>query len=407
MKGKLFNLMHDLIYFFISWFIFFPIKLFLPRNKKKIVVGGWFGNLYIDNSKYLFEYMKEYLDGYRLIYIAKANTLKQNNDALHGNFVKKGTLKAAFHIMTAKYIFVCQGLSTDLSQIKSLYLWSVRVQLWHGVPLKKIGLDSNLNKSRKNKIRSALLNTNRYTYYASTSEIYSNIFISADKDKGVQKASFINSGYPRNDILFKEHNKEKLIKKYSVIFGIDLNKKIVLFLPTYRHSTELFLLSNLESNDYKKLKKILGESYLVLEKSHYVNKNVIYKEENVFNINEFSDQIDIQELLIISSFLITDYSGVYFDYLHLNKPIIHFTYDYDEYKSEFGLYYDFPEFAAGPVVYNFNDLIEEISKVVKGEDSHAGQRAKIKDQYMTYDNGNAAEKICSFLGLKIKSSNSN
>lgn len=171
MKRKMFNLVHDLIYFFIAWFIFFPLKIFIPRSKKKIVIGGWFGNLYIDNSKYLFEYMKENLDGYRIIYIAKTNTFQQNSDALRGHFVKKGTLKATFHIMSAKYIFVCQSISTDLSQIKSLHLGAVKVQLWHGVPLKKIGLDSNLNVGKQSKLRSALLDANKYTFYNSTSEI--------------------------------------------------------------------------------------------------------------------------------------------------------------------------------------------------------------------------------------------
>ncbi len=96
--------------------------------------------------------MKENLDGYRIIYIAKTNVFKQNSDALRGYFVKKGTFKAAFHIMSAKYIFVSQSLSADLSQIKSLYLGAVRVQLWHGVPLKKIGFDSQLNKRKKSKL---------------------------------------------------------------------------------------------------------------------------------------------------------------------------------------------------------------------------------------------------------------
>ena len=402
MKRKILNLVHDLIYFFIAWFIFFPLKIFVTRSKKKIVIGGWFGNLYIDNSKYLFEYMKENLDGYRIIYIAKTNVFKQNSDALRGYFVKKGTFKAAFHIMSAKYIFVSQSLSADLSQIKSLYLGAVRVQLWHGVPLKKIGFDSKLNKTKKSKLRNVLLDTNKYTFYASTSEIYSNIFLSAERDKALTMKSFIKCGYQRNDALFKPQNKEKLMEKYSTLLNIDLNTKIALFLPTYRNNTPLFLLSSLNNDNYEKLKKVLGEDYVIIEKSHYVNKAIIGNNNKVININEFSEKIDIQELLMISSFLITDYSGVYFDYLHLDKPIIHFAYDYEEYKAEFGLYHEFPEYAAGPVVYDFDALLTEIAEVVKGKDSYHDQRLKVKAQYMTYDNGEASSKICSFLGLKVK-----
>ena len=65
--------------------------------------------------------------------------------------------------------------------------------------------------------------------------------------------------------------------------------------------------------------------------------------------------------MLISDMLITDYSSIMIEYGILNRPIIFFTYDLDNYlASERGFYYDFKSTVPGPIVYTTSQLISTI-----------------------------------------------
>ena len=72
-----------------------------------------------------------------------------------------------------------------------------------------------------------------------------------------------------------------------------------------------------------------------------------------------------QNLLLLSDILIADYSSIMVDYTILQKPIILFAYDLDDYlNEERGFYFDYKEKVPGKIVYNTDELIESI----RGED---------------------------------------
>src|SRR5699024_11984423 len=71
----------------------------------------------------------------------------------------------------------------------------------------------------------------------------------------------------------------------------------------------------------------------------------------------------INDLLVGSDVLITDYSSIPFEYSLLQKPMIFYAYDYDEYALKRGIWDDYTERVPGPVVYNTNQLIETICDV--------------------------------------------
>ena len=59
----------------------------------------------------------------------------------------------------------------------------------------------------------------------------------------------------------------------------------------------------------------------------------------------------------MTKLLITDYSSVIFEYALLNKPIIFYIPDYDEYKESRDFYYDFSEYLYGEKCKNMEELI--------------------------------------------------
>ena len=75
--------------------------------------------------------------------------------------------------------------------------------------------------------------------------------------------------------------------------------------------------------------------------------------------------VDLNSILSKCDYLITDYSGVVFDYLYLNRPIIFYVPDYDEFKRNNGFEVNVIEKNIGQIAKNIDELgtiISELSK---------------------------------------------
>ena len=108
---------------------------------------------------------------------------------------------------------------------------------------------------------------------------------------------------------------------------------------------------------------------------------------------DLSDVRDVNDFLLITDILITDYSSIIFDYAILNKPIVYFTYDLDEYNSDRGLYFDFSEYVYGKVAINTDELIEAISDNELMED----KRKIFIDKFLKNCDGHAVRNTCEWI----------
>ena len=102
---------------------------------------------------------------------------------------------------------------------------------------------------------------------------------------------------------------------------------------------------------------------------------------------------DVNDLLIVTDILITDYSSVIFDYLLLNKPIIYYAYDLELYKQERGLYYDFEDYIYGLVAYNMDELI----KAIKKPDMMNSKRNEFNEKFMKACDGKSTERVYDYI----------
>ena len=75
---------------------------------------------------------------------------------------------------------------------------------------------------------------------------------------------------------------------------------------------------------------------------------------------DFSDFREINDLLLVTDILITDYSSVCFEFGILNKPMLFFAFDVEEYIKERDFYYDYFEFIPGPLVKNSEEIVHRI-----------------------------------------------
>jgi CDP-glycerol glycerophosphotransferase (TagB/SpsB family) len=244
----------------------------------------------------------------------------------------------------------------------------VILNLWHGVGIKPIErfVDSPGIKYRtyKKYIKYNEVYHNNQLFLA-TSPLMENHF---SKMLNLEENQIIRSGYPANMFNKKEFSSfDHDIKKYK---GINSETKIALYAPTFRdYEMDNFfgeaipnmqeLLKILERNNILLIIKMHylvknDVNYLAAEKLYAHHPNVLFWDNNK-DIYEIFDQIDIG---------IIDYSSIYYDLLAsgVNK-FIRYIYDYDKYIENRTLVYDYKEMTSGPIISNFDELLEVLNKI--------------------------------------------
>src|SRR5699024_1481186 len=187
----------------------------------------------------------------------------------------------------------------------------------------------------------------KWDYLISPNAYSTRIFKRAFQFQG----SIIESGYPRNDILFRD-NHVGTIEKLKVAAHLPLDKKVILYAPTWRdnqfHQVGKYKF-NLEM-DLNVMKEELGDEYIILLRLHYLVADHIDLSPYGNFVYDFSHYEDINDMYLMSDVLITDYSSVFFDYAILKRPMLFYVYDIEEYRDKLrGFYFDFEEKAPGPL----------------------------------------------------------
>lgn len=268
------------------------------------------------------------------------------------------------------------------------------LQTWHGTPLKKLALDMDSYHMAGNETVEEYRNEFRknsatWDYLIAQNEFSSNIFRRAFDFHG----EMLTIGYPRNDILFSKNNEED-IQELKQKYHLPLDKKIILYAPTWRDNSYYDKASyRMDAPlDYNLLYEKLSDDYVILIKYHYmVREKLDFSQYHGF-YQVMDSSYDISELYLVSDMMITDYSSVMFDYSLLKRPMIFYVYDLDEYKDELrGFYFDFVKEAPGPLVMTTDEIISQI----KSPQCLANTKAyeAFCKKFHTYEHGNASKCV--------------
>lgn len=143
----------------------------------------------------------------------------------------------------------------------------------------------------------------------------------------------------------------------------------------------------------------LSEEYVLLIKHHGLSHDIPPIPEDIegkfaFDMNS-NKVLDIDELLMIADICITDYSSVAFEFAIMERPIIFFTYDLEEYIKERGLYFDFEKDAPGPLCRDTESIIDYINNLDKSFDRD--KLLAFKKQYVSACDGHATERTIALI----------
>lgn len=388
----------------------FVLSLFVRRDDKCFAFGSWGGKLYIDNSRYLFEYMLHNLDdSYSFVWVGNPELKNEMPADKRVRVLKKDSFQAIHALQRCKYMFCSQIAYVDICSY-NIYRNAKLVYLHHGFPIKRVEADSldynhgGLRLSQKI-YRAFVSYGHEYNLFTVSAPIQKKHYLSAYKYMGCREDNTFCFGTPRNDFLYNITKDEQwnLKKKYAALLGFDFEKKLVLYLPTFRRTgVETQSLYLRAQKDKDKMNGILHEHNAVLiEKGHFAEYSMlasIDKEINNENYIHVTKNINVQELLAITDVLISDYSGAFVDFLLVDRPIIHYVYDYEFYKNEdSGLYFTLDEFSCGPAPDSFEGLCTELNVILNGIDNYKGIREQRRKLFLCCEKGTAGRSITEYI----------
>lgn len=321
----------------------------------------------INNVKYKFKKMKNVV------------IVKRNSDL----YLK--------YLASAKYLINNSTFPEYfIRKISQLYL-----NTWHGIPWKMLGKDIKGSFMEYKNVQRNFLHA---THLIAPSQHTMNTMIKQHEIEFINSSKKYLSGYPRVDIGLSQTKNEKEELKKDL--GISTDKKIILYAPTFRGSFyNSEDISNEKINElYNKIKDNFDE-YCLLYRGHYSVKDQNTLNENIIIPPVY---IDTNELLGIIDVLITDYSSVLFDFMSLNRPIIFFLYDYENYKNNRGLYFDISEISQEYCVTT-DDVINALKNINYSKISYLYDQ--IKDYYFVKEKGQATKLVVDFFFKNIMKDN--
>ena len=348
------------------------LGIFIRTNKKAIMFTA-LNRGYNDSPKKIYEYLLE--NNMLNDYICYWGLDNPENTEIPGNCkkIKSDTLKYFLTSLKCKYWVACVNIERGLKYKKRKIIY---LNTWHGTPLKTIG---NAAAGRKD------YNFSYINYFCSASNYEKEIYV---RDFRVKESSIILSGLPRNDELYNVEEQDIIDIKTKL--NIPLEKKVILYAPTWRDSTDKGKTYAIKPPmDLKYWKEKLSDEYVVLFRAHHYTTKLLDVTFDEF-IMDCSKYNHINDLLKVADILISDYSATIFDYSILEKPIICFGYDYEEYSKSRGLYLDLNYELPSKVLHTEEEVIEKIININYQEECILTK--KFKNKYLEY--GGNATKEC-------------
>lgn len=313
----------------------FGLKIFsiFPICSRRIVFSAYSGKQFSCNPKYIFLQLERAFPGkYEIIWAFQKPEafafLKKRNVRL----VKYKSARYLYYVLTSKFY------------VDNVEPWSILrfrkgqcvMNTWHGGgTFKQVGSDrADVLLPEKRHVIDKMART---TVFVSGSRAFSNLTI---RGSFRYRGKILECGMPRNAYLLANQNNSTEMLAIRNKLEILPGQRILLVAPTFRNSGQV----PTESIDLKRTIKALagkfGGEWVVLTRGHYYSgKNCLSGAEKDLSVRDVTGYPDMQELLLASDVLITDYSSSMWDFSLLYKPVFLYTPDLKAYQKERTFYW--------------------------------------------------------------------
>ncbi|TGD08487.1 CDP-glycerol glycerophosphotransferase family protein [Brevibacterium sp. S111] len=266
------------------------------------------------------------------------------------------------------------------------------LQTWHGTPLKHIGNSEFRTNPREYSKRALVAQTEaqEWDWFVSPNPFMSRLI----PEELFYDGDIIESGYPRNDDLASASEDTKKVWKSRL--GIDPDKKVLLYAPTFRDVSAKGFSSPLVSDlDLETVAQSLGEDWAIVLRGHSFNARNDDKDRSSVSVIDATKHPNINDLILASDLLVTDYSSVMFDYLVTGRPIVYYVPDLEEYLANRGMYHDYEDVLAGEMARNQDELVGLVKLALDPAmvAAHSAAYSRQRARFVPWDDGRAAARV--------------
>lgn len=374
-----------------------PIVGAIPKKKSLILFSAWFGKKYADNSKFLFDYMMKNTE-YELYWYTRDISLykelrKQNIPVLYSKSLK------AIWFQCRAIMLVSTVQTSDFNRFflnNCFYL-----DLGHGFPGKPTGLLQPHVDNRYKKLFK--FSKKGLNYYETAASYFTVEYTGACYD--VQPDHFVFSNKPRIDVLFDESLRKGINTKIERLKG---SKRLITYLPTHRSCGEK-VMDIFEIFDLKLLQLFCEQtnSVFIIKKHFYHNneKSDLDEYSKIFDLTK--EDIDTEVLLAQSDVLVTDFSSCFIDFLALQRPILFYAYDYDDYmENERDYYWKYDMIKGGYTTKNKTEFIRALYDLSEDWNDFKHETGRKQMRRLYFDDevemGTSRERLTEIIDEMIK-----
>lgn len=365
-----------------------------PLHTKTIFYESMGGMRMMDNPYALFKeiYRDKRFKNYQHVWsVAHISTVpKEFRTKKNILFVTRNTDSYLRNLASAGYI-ICNSVLPDyfVRRPHQKYL-----NTWHGIAYKGIGRNADFSPLGPSGTVSNMLQA---THILSPCDFMTQRQLYGFSMHGVYAGQMAEAGYPRIDMTLNLSNETK--KNLWNDLGINPKKKTILYAPTWRG----------EGFDTKQLASDMSElgsldANIIFMGHHLMLKHV--KGVDFGNITIAPEDTNTNNLLGAVDILITDYSSIFFDFLVTGRPIIHYMYDYNEYKSTRGLNLE-PDELPGIIAYTDTDMLKAVRSLIAAPYGPTKKYLAARERFCPHEDGMASKKVADWFlsedvsGVKI------
>lgn len=307
-------------------------------DKKKVYFSSFNGKLYNENPRFVCEALHEICPEAKIVFRLSRAGMKQENLPSYVMPVPQTSLKALYHMATARVVVK----NTTMQPFMPVFKDQDYIQLWHG--------DRGLKKALAYLSPDALKKHPDWklmTLAVTGSEYGTRVNM---RNAFGYKGEVMQVGYPRNDILIS--NPQDVKAAVHKKLNLPENTRFILYAPTFRNVGGEMSANFSAAKLIGALEKHTGEKWMILNRGHILNSSV-HADAGI----DVSAYPEVNELLLLCDMMITDYSSIAGDFLLLDRPIILYHADVQKYAAEDrGLVFD-PEESPFRIAYDMDGLI--------------------------------------------------
>ncbi|EJA8763065.1 CDP-glycerol glycerophosphotransferase family protein [Campylobacter coli] len=345
-----------------------------------------------DNAEHLYRYIMQNHPEREIVFALRKESLDWERLEKEGfNLVEFGSFEFERIIKKASKV-----ISSHADEYLMRYITSRQqfIFLQHGVT--------------QNDISKWLNNRKINLFFVSAQMEFDSIVKNYTRYKFGQK-EVVLTGFARHDALLKNNK---------------TNTKQILIMPTWRHYLSGLMIGNSgirelkddfkESEYFQKWNLLLDSNTLqkLCEKYSYTivfnpHPNIIpyLKDFNIPSYVKIANQSEsLQKLFCNSSLMITDYSSVAFEMAYLNKPVLYYQFDQEDFFSSHTLqkgYFDYRKNGFGPVVEKEENLLKELENLLQDNCRVFGVYKDNIDSTFAFKDGKCCERIFKILSKDV------